>query len=789
MTYTSTDASGNTATATQNVTVEDTTPPVVTAPDDVTVEANTTGGATGVDLGDASVSDIADPNPELADDAPGLFPLGNTTVTYTGTDASDNSATSTQNVLVEDTTPPVVTAPADVIVKANTEGGAIGVDLGDATVSDIADADIDVTDDAPDFFPLGTTVVTYAATDDSGNSATSTQNVLVATEGDMSIAKEAGPDPVVAGEQLTYTITVTNNATSTATGIVVTDVLHESVTFERDLSSDGCSRSSGVVTCDVDNLAAGDSATIEIVVTVDPDTANGTSTVTIINTATVSSDQIDTDESNNTSEPSETTVIAEADLSVTKLADPDPVVAGKKLTYTITVVNNGPSDATGVSVVDILPAGTELVLGSIGSCSEDGVSLTCDIGTLEADDTNIITFKVIVDEDTEHGTVIQNSALVLSPDQTDPDPANNLVEVETDVQGLGDVSVTKEADIDEVVAGESLTYTIVVTNNHATSTATGIVVTDTLPDGVALDSASASCTEADGTVTCDVADLEPGASSAPITIVVNVDSSATSTITNIAVVTSDQSDIKPKNNSVSVETDVDTMSDLSIVKDNDVGEEESVVAGQDQIIYTIVVENLGPSDATGIVVTDILPDKIDVDSATGRGTFDEETGVWTVGDLPAASSTTLILVVDVKASAPKGDLTNLAMVTGDQEDPDDGNNSDSANADVITRSDLSILKDDDVGDGDSVLLGEVFKYTIIATNDGPSRATQVIISDSLPDGVDFVSFATTGEDCTETDGNISCDIGNLGVGNSAEVTIKSRSIRLQQRTPLRTPLL
>ena len=76
VTYTGTDASGNEGTDTQIVTVEDTTPPVVTAPDDVTVEANTTGGATGVDLGDASVSDIADPNPELADDAPGLFPLG-----------------------------------------------------------------------------------------------------------------------------------------------------------------------------------------------------------------------------------------------------------------------------------------------------------------------------------------------------------------------------------------------------------------------------------------------------------------------------------------------------------------------------------------------------------------------------------------------------------------------------------------------------------------------------------------------------------------------------------------
>ena len=82
-----------------------------------------------------------------------MFPLGDTTVTYTGTDASGNEGTDTQIVTVEDTTPPVVTAPDDVTVEANTTGGATGVDLGDASVSDIADPNPSLTDDAPSFFP------------------------------------------------------------------------------------------------------------------------------------------------------------------------------------------------------------------------------------------------------------------------------------------------------------------------------------------------------------------------------------------------------------------------------------------------------------------------------------------------------------------------------------------------------------------------------------------------------------------------------------------------------------
>jgi hypothetical protein len=89
------------------VTVQDTTDPVITAPADVTVECGSAGG-TPVSLGTPVVSDVCDASVTVTNDAPALFPLGQTIVTWTATDDSGNTSTDTQVVTVQDTTPPVL---------------------------------------------------------------------------------------------------------------------------------------------------------------------------------------------------------------------------------------------------------------------------------------------------------------------------------------------------------------------------------------------------------------------------------------------------------------------------------------------------------------------------------------------------------------------------------------------------------------------------------------------------------------------------------------------------------
>ena len=177
VTWNATDASGNSATATQSVTITDTTAPSITAPTAVTAEA--TGVLTGVTLGTATATDIADPSPAITNNAPATFPVGTTTVTWNATDASGNSATATQSVTITDTTAPSITAPTAITAEAT--GFLTIVTLGTPTVSDIADPSPVVTNNAPvGGFPVGTTTVTWNATDASGNYATATQSVTIA---------------------------------------------------------------------------------------------------------------------------------------------------------------------------------------------------------------------------------------------------------------------------------------------------------------------------------------------------------------------------------------------------------------------------------------------------------------------------------------------------------------------------------------------------------------------------------------------------------------------------------
>ncbi|MBI2301280.1 MAG: HYR domain-containing protein [Armatimonadetes bacterium] len=177
VTWTATDDSGNVATATQNVTVVDTTKPELTLPADVTAEQTNRDG-TPADIGQATAVDICDADVAIANDAPAVFPLGETTVTWTATDDAGNVATATQKVTVVDTTKPELTLPADVTAEQTSRDGT-PADLGQATATDICDADVAITNNAPAVFPLGETTVTWTATDDAGNVATATQTVTV----------------------------------------------------------------------------------------------------------------------------------------------------------------------------------------------------------------------------------------------------------------------------------------------------------------------------------------------------------------------------------------------------------------------------------------------------------------------------------------------------------------------------------------------------------------------------------------------------------------------------------
>jgi len=175
ITWTAIDDSGNVSIDTQIVTIVDTTVPEILSPSDIVVEA-TAPSVTDVQLGTAIADDIIGVN-TVTNDAPDSFPLGETTVTWTATDSSGNFATTTQIVSVVDTTAPSITAPNTIQVEATGIEGNLA-DVGTPTTSDSVEI-ISVTNDAPDSFPLGETIVRWTATDSSGNFAIAIQKVSV----------------------------------------------------------------------------------------------------------------------------------------------------------------------------------------------------------------------------------------------------------------------------------------------------------------------------------------------------------------------------------------------------------------------------------------------------------------------------------------------------------------------------------------------------------------------------------------------------------------------------------
>jgi uncharacterized repeat protein (TIGR01451 family) len=182
-----------------------------------------------------------------------------------------------------------------------------------------------------------------------------------------------------------------------------------------------------------------------------------------------------------------------SDLSIVKTSSPNPVEVNTAHTYTLTISNGGPDEATNVTVTDILPASFTIgtITPSQGTCSPlVGTTLTCNLGTIANGGNATVTIEATP---TQTG-IISNTAVV-SGDQPDPDPTDNSSTESTTVEGSGtepteaDLSVTKTSSPNPVIVNQELTYTITVTNLGPDPVADAEVV-DTLPAGVTFGSAT-----------------------------------------------------------------------------------------------------------------------------------------------------------------------------------------------------------------------------------------------------------------------------------------------------------
>jgi uncharacterized repeat protein (TIGR01451 family) len=575
----------------------------------------------------------------------------------------------------------------------------------------------------------------------------------VKTSADLALTKSDWIDPVTAGALVIYTLIARNNGPSDATGVVLTDTLPTSMFFQSSTpGTSSCTHIDGTITCNLGSIQSGRSKQVVI-------RAFTTLSGVFTNQAEVAANEPDPYMANNTA--TEDTTVQPADVWVTKSDSPDPVRVGVPLNYTLTVGNSGPNIATGVVLTDTLPAGVIFQSSNPGApiCRHASGSVTCDLGNLQSLASTSVTIVVIPTT----ARVITNRAEVAA-NEPDPDPADNMATATTRVEAAADLEINKDDTPDPVIAGENLTYTLTVTNNGP-SRATGIVLTDTLPAGVSFVSSATDCSELSGGVTCNLGNLDSGEST-QVTLITQVEPSTTGTLTNDASVKAQEFDPDTENNSASEDTVVNRETDLEISKDDD---PDPVTAGE-VLTYTLTATNHGPSDATGVVVTDILPPGMTFQSSSpGTPTCIHAGNSVTcnLADLANDDDTQVTIYAKVNSST-QGVLTNSASVTGNESDPNGDNNSVPEDTTVNTEADLTVTQN---SSPNPVLPGDDLAYHITVTNNGPSDAMGVTLTDDLPPGVSFQSSTPGAPTCTYAGGTVTCNLDDLVSADTTTVDI------------------
>ena len=589
---------------------------------------------------------------------------------------------------------------------------------------------------------------------------------------------------MIAGNNLSYTVNLTNNGPSAATTVALNDTLPAGTTFVSLTSPSGWTNTTpavganGQVSSSIASLAPG-SASFTLVVKVGGSVASGT---VVSNTATIGSATTDPTPGNN-SGTTTTTVSVQADLAITKTDGVTTATPGSSVTYTITATNAGPSTVTGATVADTLPAA---IIGATwtGAGAGGGTGPASGSGNINANSVNLpaggsFTFTVTAPISPTATGTLSNTATISSA-VPDPTPGNNSATDTDTLAASADVAVSLTDSPDPVIAGNNLSYSITVTNNGP-SAAASVALSDTLPAGTTFVSLTSpagwtNTTPAvggTGVVSSTHTSLAPGP--AAFTLVVKVGNAVAqgTVLSDTASVSSATTDPTPGNNSSTATTTVNAQADLAVTKTDGV---TTAVPGT-SVTYTITASNAGPSDVSGATLADTLPGSISGATWTavgaGGGTA-TAAGAGNINDtvnLPAGGSVTYTVTAPISASAT-GTLSNTATISSAVTDPTPGNNS-ATDTDTLTpQADLAVTITDSP---DPVNAGGNLTYTIILTHNGPSTSVSPTVSLPLPASTTFVSATAPGAWITTAPavggtGTVGFSIASLASGETVSFT-------------------
>ncbi|MDR3634200.1 MAG: Calx-beta domain-containing protein [Isosphaeraceae bacterium] len=730
-------------------------------------------------LVDLSVQVSATPNPVYVGQ----------TVTYTVT-VTNGGTTDAHNVAIVDT------LPASSLLVSALDNGTLGgtVVVNGSTVTDslavlpAGESDTLTIQVKPTQFnvPLMSDSAIVTTTDqNTNNSDAGAASVTVKPVVPLDLTVTASPNPAFVGQTLSYLVTIQNlNLVTPATGVTFTDTLDPNVVFNAATSTPGLVLSGTTLTDNnIGTIAAGQSVTLVINVTplpraINPDPAIDTGSVTNVASEAYNESASDpNDPLAPQSVPTTTPVDPVADVSVVFLPAPTPSPApvDKPLTYTIRVKNNGPSTANNIVVTDVLDPNVTFVPGSsTPGWSASGQTLTTSVVQLAAGNSTTLTVVVTpnpaaVSPITDAGSVTNTASVAAN--ETDSTMSNNTASISVGVTPVAVLTVTGSATPNTVSAGSNIVYTFKVTNTGP-STANDVLFSDPIPVNEsyisAVSSQGLSPSSLNNTVTAKLGTIAPN-QSATVTITLQPTGAAgnVGTVTNTASATADEAPAGPWP-SATVVTGVTPSADVSV----NIQAFPSPARVHGTLTYIVTAANAGPSDASDVVLTDLLDAGVVAGTITpSQGSFvlSGQTITADLGKIVAGGSATLTIVVTPQSAGTVTDSASVVDSVAAETDPNTSNNSASITTQVSPSADVGIQL---VESPNPVLSGTDVLYTATATNNGPSTATGVTINDTIPNGTSLVSVVTSvGGTYTINGAVITGFFSSLVPGASASITI------------------
>ncbi len=568
---------------------------------------------------------------------------------------------------------------------------------------------------------------------------------------DLSLSVSDSPDPVVAGNLLTYTISFSNNGTDSATGVAVTQFAPAGTFFATSSVQAPAAGWNNTITPDgsggfgaqftKDTVASGETATFTVTVRVDATTASGS----VINgSATVTANETDEYPADDTA-TEQTTVSTQADLGVVMTDSPDPATPGSNITYLITLSNSGPSSAQDVTMTLPTPTSTTYVSANLNAGSGWTITSAPSVGGTG----NVVfsrstvgksegaVFQIVVKSSsaiTDGGDV--SASATAASTTTDPVASNNTATATTFFHRKADLDVDISDAPDPADAGDTITYTIPYTNNGPNSAAS-VEVTLPTPANTSFVSASINSGTGWGSSAPSVGGTgdvtfekysSPSGDTAELEVVVKVDpatASGTAVGANVSA-TNQIDDPDLTNNSASTLTTTTARANAQIhLSDSP----DPVVAGAN-LTYTVSYDNAGPSNANSVTVLQAVPVNttfVSASASTGTGWSLSSPAVGGAGNVifsktasGPSDSAEFEIVVKVGAGTANGTTINAsASATSSTTEASPGDESDSASTSVEVKADLQTT----LGDSpDPVIAGENLTYTVSFTNAGPSDA-------------------------------------------------------------------